>query len=135
MIIAQRLVRQICKHCKASYGMSIKQLADFLANFEEQELDAMVEEIKQINKGEVFTLYKGDGCEHCNNTGFKGRTCVAEVMDISDEIKKNISPNTTLEEMENLATKSGMQKMFIDGIEKVLAGETTLEEVLRVMHD
>lgn len=135
MIIAQRLVRQICKHCKASYGMSIKQLTDFLANFEEQELDAMVEEIKQINKGEVFTLYKGEGCEHCNNTGFKGRTCVAEVMDISDEIKKNISPNTTLEEMENLATKSGMQKMFIDGIEKVLAGETTLEEVLRVMHD
>ncbi len=136
MIIAQRLVRQICKHCKASYQMSIKQLTDFLANFEEEDLNQMIEEIKKLNKDqEIFTLYKGEGCDHCNNTGFKGRSCIAEVLEISDEIEKNISPNTTLDEMQGLAEKAGMQKMFIDGIQKVLEGRTTIEEILRVMHD
>jgi len=134
MVIAQRLVRTICKHCKKPYEMSIKQLTDFGQTLEDEELQLMLGKIKKEGT-EVLTFYKGEGCEHCNNSGFKGRICIAEVLDVSDEIKKNISENTPIDTLLEIAKKEGLTNMFMDGIDKVMKGVTTLEEVLRVMHD
>ncbi len=134
MVIAQRLVRTICKHCKKSYQMSLKQLEDFGKTLDEDTFKKLTERLKQEGT-EVLTFYHGEGCEHCNNTGYKGRMSIAEVMEVTDAMKKNISMNTQMEELETLALKEGMIDMFTDGINKVLSGETTLEEVLRVMRD
>ncbi|MFA6528259.1 MAG: GspE/PulE family protein [Candidatus Gracilibacteria bacterium] len=134
MIVAQRLVRTICKHCKKPYEMSIKKLTDLGATFQPRDLKRMMERFEKQG-AEILTFYMGEGCEHCNHTGFKGRGCIAEVFEISDEVKKHISNNTSLEELKEIAGKQGMVNMFMDGVEKVIEGETTLEEVLRVMCD
>jgi len=74
--------------------------------------------------------YVGKGCQECNNTGYKGRTAVVEVLMINDEIRKLIQKGTTTAEIEKVAKRHGMITMFQDGLYKVLSGETTVEEIL-----
>ena len=134
MVIAQRLIRTICDHCKKPYQMSVKQLED-LGKILDKKNAARIMERFQEQATTSLTFWRGEGCEHCNNTGFKGRISIAEVLEVTDEIRKNISTRTKPEELEEVAKKEGMIDMFTDGINKVLSGITTIEEVLRVMHD
>jgi type IV pilus assembly protein PilB len=136
VVIAQRLVRKICNHCKVSYEMSIAQLSDFAAQFDLKEnLVEILQHIGSEDKATIFTFYKGEGCEVCGGSGFKGRTCIAEVMEISDTIQDNILSSVPESQIEELAVKEGMHTMFVDGLMKVVDGDTTIEEVLRVMRN
>ena len=107
MIVAQRLVRSLCS-CK------IKETNP-----------AILEAVKSDN------VYKKNGCEKCNYTGYSGRTAIYEIFEISDEIAELISHNPLAAEIKKAALKCGFKTLRQSGIEKIIQGVTTYEEVLR----
>ena len=131
VIVAQRLVRKICDHCKYSVTKSLKdfetpQLKAVLSYFSAKGGSASGGNDKSI------TLYEGKKCEACGNTGYKGRTAIFEFIQITGEIQNLILHSPSTQEIWQLARKEGSKTLFEDGIEKVNAGITTLEELLRV---
>ncbi len=116
-VIAQRLVRTICKECKESYEVDPLVIRDL--GFDPDEY-----------KGHSF--YRGKGCETCNYTGYKGRTAIHEVMENSDEIRDLVLRNATSDEIRKTARKQGMRTLREDGWLKVLRGHTTIVEVARI---
>lgn len=142
-VIAQRLVRKICPHCKDEYEVKRQVLDDMsktarikyniLEVFDKTVTDNA--DLASRKTADGFILSKGKGCERCGNTGFSGRLSIAEVIDITEEMKGLILNNGNATEIENLAVKQGMIPMFCDGMIKVLRGSTTIEEVLRVMRE
>lgn len=132
LVIAQRLVRKICESCKTSYELDITKVESMSKKFNiHEDLKSIFQKIDP-NK-QTFTLYKGTGCSLCNNSGYKGRTSISEVMEISPDIQKAILDNEQPKNIVSIATKEGMTTLFEDGMIKVLSGITSLEEVLRVM--
>ncbi len=134
LVVAQRLVRKICDHCKTAYTIEVEELDRFGKKFNLRE--DLVKVLTELSGGTLsgqLTLYKGAGCDLCHGTGFKGRTGIAEVMEVSDAVQKGILASQTPKDLEAIAKKEGMATIFMDGLSKVLQGETTLEEVLRVM--
>lgn len=109
LIVAQRLVRKICQRCRLS-----------------QQVGAQ----KYFPKG--ATLYRGKGCNVCNQTGYHGRTAIFEMIKVSPKIKELMLQNPSSEKIWSLAKKEETASMFEDGLEKVKSGTTTLEELLRV---
>jgi type IV pilus assembly protein PilB len=116
-VIAQRLVRKICPKCKKE----IKITPDMKKILDEYE----------IGSNEI-TLYKGEGCPYCKDTGYKGRVAIFELMVITENIRELIIKNVTTGKLRQAAVKEGMCLLKIDGIKKVCEGITTIDEVLRV---
>jgi len=130
MVLAQRLIRTICSKCKEEYTVSqddIKAIGDKY----DYDLGPKLKEL--TNSDESITLYRGKGCDHCADSGYKGRTGIAEVMNPSEKIKKLIFDGAQPSEIEKTAVEEGMITMFMDGLKKTLAGETTIEEIMRVI--
>jgi type II secretory ATPase GspE/PulE/Tfp pilus assembly ATPase PilB-like protein len=126
VVIAQRLVRTICQECKEK-----KELTDF-------EINALVGLIpeKFINElREKRIVYVGRGCPSCNNSGYWGRMGIFEVLLVTPNIKNLIMTQRASGEIKKVAQEEGMATMIEDGFQKVLSGITTIEEVLRVIHD
>jgi len=117
-VIAQRLARKLCKSCKESYTPSLKSLQD--VGF-------------PLTGNEVPTIFKAGGCSKCNNTGYKGRIGVYEVMLVSESIERLTVERATAEEIKKTAISEGMKTLKTDGFEKVLRGATSIEEVMRVI--
>ncbi len=116
---AQRLVRRVCDRCKKPVKIPQTVLDKYGDEFPEDARDARY-------------TYQGEGCEHCGNTGYKGRTCVAELMPVRPDIKAMIADGANIAELRARAREQGMTTLFQCGIRKALAGVTTLEEVVRV---
>ena len=116
-IIAQRLVRKICPKCKKG----IKITPDMKKILDEYE----------ISSNEI-TLYKGEGCPYCKDTGYKGRIAIFELMVMTENIRDLISKNVTTGKLRQAAISEGMCQLREDGIKKVCEGITTIDEVLRV---
>jgi type IV pilus assembly protein PilB len=120
LLIAQRLVRRICEACRYSYvekASALKTKYPFVKNY--------------FPDAEV-TLYKGKGCEVCNHTGYKGRTSIVEMIQITGAIKELINKKPSSKEVWRVAKADGSRSLFEDGLEKVKTGITTVDEVLRV---
>lgn len=122
VIIAQRLVRQLCTACRYSLPAS--------------------EAVKALKIGgpavapyfhKEETVYAGKGCDVCNGTGYKGRTALFEFIEVTPEMQDLIIKNPSNRDIEKLARQQGAKPMFEDGIAKVKIGATTLSEVLRVV--
>lgn len=113
-IIAQRLVRKICPHCKERYSPPA----------------SLLEEAGWANKKDL-ELYKGKGCKQCRHTGYKGRIGVFEVLVLNENIQELITSKSPTSRITQAARQSGVKSMFEDGLEKIAAGITTIEEVLR----
>ena len=77
-------------------------------------------------------MYKGNGCKVCHDTGYSGRLGVFEVLEVTKDMRKLIAKNADSDEINSLAVSEGMNSMLDDGLQKVLKGMTTIEEVLRV---
>lgn len=135
MVVAQRLIRKVCEHCKSSYKLNLAQIEALSVKFDLKRDFTQI--LEWLGRGEEkeFVFYRGEGCEICGNSGYKGRTTIAEVMTVSDEIQKNILEMVPATQLEEVALKEGMTSMFMDGMDKVFRGETTIEEILRVMRD
>ncbi len=128
VVVAQRLVRKICEKCKESYPATSEMQKEF-----EEEIEKLPEqEKKNINLTNPLMLYRGKGCNECNNTGFKGRLGIFEVLPMEDEIEELTLKKVPASKIQEQAIKLGMITMKQDGIIKVLTGITTMEEVLRV---
>ncbi len=129
--IAQRLVRKTCEKCRASYPITKEELT-LIKN------DARLQEIfteqghQDLGK---LRFFKGSGCKVCGATGYIGRTGVFEVLEMADNIKELVVKRAASGELMKIAQQNGMQTMLEDGIEKVMAGVTTLQEVLRVTRE
>lgn len=135
MVVAQRLVRKICSKCKQSYEIKRDQLNQFGKKLNlSQNLEELMKSLL-VEKGAADTvvLYKGEGCSSCSNSGFSGRISIAEVMEVTDPLRKLILANASPSAIEAQAASEGMTSMFLDGLQKALQGSTTIEEVLRVM--
>jgi type IV pilus assembly protein PilB len=116
LVMAQRLVRKICKHCTTEY----------IPTDEEWRL---VGEDPEQHKD--VKLHKGTGCAHCRNTGYSGRTGIFEILEIKQNIRKLIFDKANQEEIREQAVKNGMISLHNAGLQKMLEGVTTLEEVKR----
>ncbi len=116
-VLAQRLVRRICPECKSGYQPT------------DRELQSLGIKRETLNQG---LLYKGKGCGHCYNTGFKGRQGVYELMPVSNAITKQIVTSPDSIEMRRVALEQGMVSLLGHGAELVKNGDTTVAEVLRV---
>lgn len=128
VIIAQRLVRQICGKCRVSYGLEEEDKKIFEGS---DDLKKLIEK-KDLNK---LRLYKGKGCKMCGGTGYSGRVGIFEVLEMTDDVKNLVIKRASSDEIVKVAEKNGMTRMFEDGIAKVLEGITTLDEVMRVTVD
>ena len=117
-VLAQRLVRRLCPHCKQETAINEQQ-------WEHLTFDYMMDM--------PTTMYKAVGCEVCRQTGYKGRVGIYEFMPVSLELKSIISANGTLDHLRAQAKKEGIEPLRIAGARKVIEGMTTLEEVLRVV--
>ena len=126
--IGQRLVRRICSDCKIK-----KSLKDI------NELGKKtITEIEFKSLNESFgdkPFYQGKGCNKCDGSGYFGRIGIHEVLEIDDNIRKAIINKADASEIQRLAIKNGMTPMLDDGFQKALAGITTIEEILRVIHE
>jgi type IV pilus assembly protein PilB len=116
LIVAQRLVRRICKDCKAEYKYS------------PDELKALAVDLKEF---QGVTFYKGGGCDTCNGSGYKGRAGLYEVMSLSPELRRMILRGESTAELQKQAIADGMLTLRMDGIVKMKKGITTLEEVVK----
>jgi type IV pilus assembly protein PilB len=116
LICAQRLVRRICKECKTPIEVPAQGFID--AGF-------APEEARDV------TAYKGRGCSNCNNTGYKGRVGLYEVLELSDEIRQLVLEGASAIELKRKAIDEGMISLRRSGLTKVRDGLTTLEEVVR----
>jgi type II secretory ATPase GspE/PulE/Tfp pilus assembly ATPase PilB-like protein len=124
-ILGQRIVRQICTHCKVSYA----PLPQIVA-----EMKAVLGNLFPSANGEL-KLYKGKGCEDCGSSGYLGRIGIFETLPVSDKITALVLSNPDSSTIEKEAIAEGMITMKQDGYIKVLQGITTVEEVLRVAQE
>jgi type IV pilus assembly protein PilB len=116
LIQAQRLIRRICKDCKSEHHVPVEALV---------EIGFSKEEATQLK------TYKGGGCSKCNNTGYKGRVGLYEVMEVTDEIRELILIGASALELRKRAIEDGMITLRESGLHKIRNGVTTLEEVVR----
>jgi general secretion pathway protein E/type IV pilus assembly protein PilB len=116
-IMAQRLVRKICEKCKEEYAPT------------EAELRLLGPAAAQV---EQATLYRGKGCADCRNTGYRGRLGLFEIFVLNDDVRNMIFRKVSAADLRNTARQLGMRTLREDGLRKVVAGVTTLPEVLRV---
>ena len=119
-VMAQRLVRVICKNCSESYlppGEGLREIG-----------------LKKADLGNRHLL-QGKGCKTCLETGYRGRTGIFELLAVNDEIKRLIMEKKPAHLIKKSATASGMKTLRLDGAGKVLEGVTTVEEVLRVTQE
>jgi type IV pilus assembly protein PilB len=118
-VLAQRLARKICGNCKTSYTVLGNELRRF--GFKPESAEQQV------------TLYRGAGCEACRHTGFKGRIGIYEHMRINDEIAELVVRRAPLADIREAAKANGMYELREDGLNKVLEGVTTPDEIMRVV--
>jgi type IV pilus assembly protein PilB len=134
IIIGQRLVRQICNHCKASLKLT-KTTKGWTGDDEQALLlNSIDKQIFQKHFGAKSTVrvYKGNGCSACHNTGYQGRIGIFEVLEITPKLAQLISAKVDSDMLMKQAIADGMVTMLDDGLDKVASGETTLSEIMRV---
>jgi len=127
-ILAQRLVRTLCKDCKRSYNPNRSEFDELVREYGNE----LFENNHQIPFTSDLTLYKPEGCDACNNTGYRGRMGIHELLIGTDKIKEMIVNRSTMAEIRDHAIEDGMTTLKQDGIEKVFEGHTDLKEVRKV---
>lgn len=121
--IGQRLVRRLCQDCKEQYTMS-KEEIETLA-------ELMPKELLEANR----TVFRAKGCEKCNHTGYVKRQGIYEVLEVTEEVRELIKRRASSDDIRAKAREQGMTTMLEDGFAKVATGITSIEEILRVVHD
>lgn len=112
-VIAQRLVRVICPRCKSPYEPGVEELVPF----------GLADQAGSIQ------LFRGQGCNNCDGTGYQGRMAVSEVLTVTDDIRKMVLTNPSSDQVKSIAVAKGMSTMKQNAIEKMLKGVTTTAEV------
>ena len=140
IIIAQRLVRTICEHCKKEYKLEKTELDEIAKSTDIKKIkDLFAKENVKLGSEEknlqTLKFYRGQGCRRCGNTGYKGRIGIYEVLEIDQAMAKKINERATADVIKQFAREKGMNTMMEDGFIKAKQGATTIEEILRVTKD
>ena len=130
VIVAQRLTRRICERCRTNYFLEADELALLNA---EPELAKLIKKFSGKKDIKKIRFYRGakNGCKLCGDTGYSGRVGIFEVMEVTDGVRALITQRASADVITKEALRGGMKSMVEDGIEKVLQGLTTLEEIIR----
>jgi general secretion pathway protein E len=118
-VVAQRLVRRLCPHCSVADQNAAFWISEFRRS------------CPQVALPDNPDIRKKQGCAECGDTGFSGRSTIAEILVLNEDIRRlilSLAPDT---QIESSARSSGMLSMYEDGVSKVLRGETTIDEVMR----
>jgi len=115
-VLAQRLVRKLCLHCRVPYTPAVQFVADTVLR-------------------DTPTFYKPAGCESCAGTGFYGRMVITELLVMSDDVRRLVIDQADARAIGRAAIRNGMRTMYEDGLMKVRAGLTTIDEVMRVTRE
>jgi type IV pilus assembly protein PilB len=118
-VLAQRLARRLCKLCKHAYQATPEELSSA--------------GLPWAAGDDLPLLYRAVGCDSCAGTGYRGRLALHEVMQVSEEIERLVVARASVDDIEHLARSQGMHTLREDGLAKVLLGQTTLEEIARVV--
>jgi type IV pilus assembly protein PilB len=124
--VSQRLMRRACDQCKKSKEFMRE---DLTTSLDDETLQMLFGQKKSLKLTDV------QGCAACNNTGYRGRVGIYEVLEVSEEVQKLIVKRVSSKQIEEQAIAEGMTTLMQNGVNKVLSGETTIEELLRVMHE
>lgn len=126
-ILAQRLVRTLCKSCKEAYHPAVEEYDEIAQSYG-------IEEFKKLNiaYNEDFKLYRPKGCHICDGTGYKGRMGIHELLIGTEDIKRMVQKHETVEVMRDKAMSEGMTTLLQDGIQKAIKGFTDFKQVRRV---
>jgi len=116
-VMAQRLVREICEHCKKTYLLTNEEIEKYFI---------------WDKKSKVY-FYRGKGCLECNNAGYSGRIAIHELFIMNEEIRSLVARGASILEIEKTAQKLGFKTMRYDGLKKILRGLTTIDELERVV--
>lgn len=127
-VMAQRLVRRLCLNCTYSYKIT------------EESRKEITDQIKALGIKEEIEIpdnfFRSKGCDSCNNSGYKGRMGIYEILEANEEIRRYIvHRDFTLSNLRILARRAGMKSMFEDGLRKAREGKTSLEEIMRVIRE
>jgi type II secretory ATPase GspE/PulE/Tfp pilus assembly ATPase PilB-like protein len=117
-IVAQRLVRLICKHCRQPVPQDSSEYEVALA---------------ELGLKPGVEIYSGAGCEHCHGTGYKGRVAIMELLNVNKEVRRAIMERADTDKLHTIAMDQGMRTLYQDGVEKLRQGLTTAEELARVL--
>jgi general secretion pathway protein E/type IV pilus assembly protein PilB len=115
-VVAQRLVRVLCPHCK-----------------EKHKPDDLVHKILQLKPNDKVQIYKPKGCKQCNQTGYRGRMAIIELLRIDSDMDALISRRAHLDELKKVALDKGFVTLAEDGVRRILEGYTSVAEVMRVI--
>ena len=122
-VMAQRLLRTLCPHCKQALDVSA-----------DSEIAIQWQELVQPWRAPVpAQVYKAQGCEHCRHTGYQGRVGLYEIMPLSSELKKLVAADANLDTLKQQAYREGVQPLRLSGAKRISEGLTTIEEVMRVV--
>ncbi|KKS16899.1 MAG: Type II secretion system protein E [candidate division WWE3 bacterium GW2011_GWA1_41_8] len=139
VVVAQRLVRKVCEHCKTEYEPpkevqeDMERVLSGIAKstvLMNKDVD-IVKSLKSVETNKI-KFAKGSGCDKCNSTGYKGRLGIFEVLEVTDKVAHLTLDNSPASKIEAVAVEEGMITLLQDGYLRVLEGVTTLEEVMRV---
>ena len=122
-VMAQRLIRTLCPHCKQAQELS-----------DDSEMALQWQELVQPWRATLPPqIYMAKGCEHCRHTGYQGRIGLYEIMPLSNELKKLVAADVNLESLKQQAYREGVQPLRLSGAKRISEGLTTIEEVMRVV--
>ncbi|MES1965102.1 GspE/PulE family protein [Psychrobacter sp. AH5] len=122
-VMAQRLIRTLCPHCKQAQELS-----------SDSEIALQWQELVQPWRATLPPqIYSAKGCEHCRHTGYQGRIGLYEIMPLSNELKKLVAADANLEAIKQQAYREGVQPLRLSGAKRISEGVTTIEEVMRVV--
>ena len=138
-VLAQRLVRVICKDCQVAIKLEDAVLESLSKQFHMEKLlsvlikeglaSAKTKSIKELK------FFKGQGCDKCGHSGYKGRLGIHEILEVTQPIAQMIMEHKSAQEIQDMAEKEGMVLMWQDGFIKALKGITTIDEIVRVSKD
>jgi len=122
-VMAQRLLRTLCPHCKQAVDVA-----------PDSEIAIQWQELVQPWRASLPTqIYTAQGCEHCRHTGYQGRVGLYEIMPLSNELKKLVAADANLDVLKQQAYREGVQPLRLSGAKRISEGVTTIEEVMRVV--
>lgn len=124
MFMSQKLIRKLCPHCKKKIKelpLSQRKWIERRLNHKDMDIDKLLNE---------YDIYEAVGCEKCTN-GYRGRTAIAEIFNVTKEMREYISQNRSINEIEDLAEEEGFTSLEYAGVKKVLGGETSIDEIIK----
>ena len=129
VVLAQRLVRKVCPHCKINYPKTAADIPAIVALEKEVKFQSIMKQFFPGKKLSDIKLYRGTGCKACKHTGYLGRTAVFEVMEVDDDIRALVSAKSSSSSIENKAEQNGMTLMYYNGLVHLFNGVTTFDEL------